>query len=472
MNPRYIGDRRLRRWRSGQIVAGGAPWGLIRVHPRASVIIDAACRGDGVRPESGADAAIVAALVDRGLLHPRPDPRAGPHDVTVVVPAYKRPAMLAACLHSLSGLDVIVVDDATPDPEELRSVAAAAGVRYLRLAENHGPAAARNAGLAVSTTRLVAFVDADVRAQPGWLDVIVPLFDDERVAAVAPRVLPAGRDRSVLARYESASSALDMGRSPALVRPGASLGFVPSATLVVRRGALRRNPFDERLRLGEDVDLVWRLADADLHVRYEPRAAVVHDPGRSMPQWLKRRFEYGTSAADLHSRHPGRLAPARVSPWNLAALALLGLKRPWSALTVSAVAAGLLARRLSQQSIGASVATSVVASGVAADAVAIGQTLRREYWPAAALALAVSPWSRAARLATALVLAPVLADWMRERPRLDPVRYTALRLTAEAAYGLGVLCSGLRQRKLAVMLPQLRRSRPNALSTAERHEPT
>jgi mycofactocin system glycosyltransferase len=446
-------DRWLRRW-NGRILAGGSPWRLVRVKDPVWTVIDEAYRTGAVR----GGGQVVDSLVDRGLLHPRPEPRPGPHDVTVVVPAYRRPAALARCLGGLAGLDVIVVDDATPEPSPVRAVAKAAGARYVRLPENRGPAAARNAGLAHATTRLVAFVDSDCRPPAGWLDQLVGYFDDPRVAAVAPRVVPSEGATSTLSRFERASSALDMGRHPALVRPGSRLGFVPSATLVVRRDVLREPGFgfDEALQLGEDVDLVWRLADAGHHVRYEPGVVVHHDPPTSLPRWAGRRFEYGTSAVDLELRHAGRLAPVRASAWNLAALALLGLGRPGAAAATSAVAAGLLAQRLRRQGIGSGVAARVVGAGLAADAVTIGHALRREYWPLGALAAVAAPRSRLARLAIGLMVVPVIADWWRERPPLDPVRYASLRLLGDAAYGTGVLANCARRRTVAPLRPRLR----------------
>jgi mycofactocin glycosyltransferase len=453
----YIPDPWLRRW-AGRVHAGGSPWRLVRLSQSASGVLDRAYGPSGVRVDQPGDRRVVDALVDRGVLHPRPAPRSGPHDVTVVVPAYGRPQALARCLRGLGGLDVLVIDDATPAPSPLGSVARAAGARYHRLALNQGPAAARNAGLALASTTLVAFVDSDCEPDLGWLDRLVPFFDDPRVAAVAPRVAPSADEAGVLARFERVSSALDMGRHPALVRPGARLGFVPSAALVVRRDA--GCVFDEALRLGEDVDLVWRLADGGAHVRYEPGVVVRHDSRGSLRRWAVRRFEYGTSAVDLEDRHPGRLPPVRASPWNLATLAAVGLGQPVAGLGVSAVAAGLLARRLRGKQIGASVAVRVMAAGLVADAVAVGQALRREYWPLTALAVLAAPRSRMARLAMGLAVAPVLAEWVRERPRLDPVRFAGLRLLADAAYGTGVLASCWRRRRAGPITPRLRQRDP------------
>ena len=69
-------------------------------------------------------------------------------------------------------------------------VGSGVGVRLVARAVNGGPGAARNSGLEVVDTPLVAFVDAEVEVASDWLDRLLPHFDDPAVAAVAPRVLP------------------------------------------------------------------------------------------------------------------------------------------------------------------------------------------------------------------------------------------------------------------------------------------
>ncbi|MBE1536656.1 mycofactocin biosynthesis glycosyltransferase MftF [Actinomadura algeriensis] len=453
-------------WSGGRVATGGVPWKVVRLadaaRPHLAALRRAGARGTAASSPVGR--ALARLLLDHGLARPVPPPRPGPHDMTVVIPAYGRPDELARCLAAVKGLPVIVVDDCSPDPGPLRRAAAAAGARLVRHPVNRGPAAARNTGLRLVDTPLAAFVDSDCRPEPGWLDVLVPHFDDPRVAAVAPRVRPDPGDARLLARYETARSALDMGVRPALVRPGGRLGFVPTATLLVRVAAVRDLPFDEELRLGEDVDFVWRLGDRGWNVRYEPAARVEHTARLAPVEWARRRHEYGTSAADLARRHPGRLAPARPSLWNLAVLALLARGRPGPAAACAAVAAALLARRLARLPADWSLAALIVGKGVLADAAALGHALRREWWPAGLLVLVACPRGRAARAAAAAMLAPIALEWLRERPAVDPVRYTLLRLAEDVAYGTGVTAASARARSSAPLRPDVRL--PEGLSAA------
>lgn len=453
----YVWDRHTQVWESGALVAGGSPWRLSRLKDAAADLAQRAHRAgaEGITPTAD-QPAIITALVDRGWLHPVVTARPGPHAVTVVVPAYGRAEQLRRTLEALAGLPVIVVDDATPLPSAVVDVAREFGATCLRLEENAGPAAARMAGARAATTELVAFVDSDCAPEADWLDRIIPLFDDDRVAVVAPRVVAEQPGDAVLDRYERAASALDMGPHPALVRPGSRQGFVPSAAMVVRRSALLEVGFDVDLRLGEDVDLVWRMDAAGHHVRYEPSVLVRHAGRETWREAILRRRDYGMSAAALEQRHPGHLAPLRVSGWNAALLGSLATGHPVAAGAVLVTSTTLLARRFTAMSLPVSAALRVVGMGVVGDGAAIGHALRREYWPLGASALIASPWSRVARVGAALMVAPLVDEWRTRRPDIDPLRYAALRLASDAAYGVGVTRACVRARTLAPLLPRVR----------------
>src|SRR5690606_31114204 len=186
--------------------------------------------------------------------------------------------LLAAVRADLPDVGVLVVDDASADRAGTARVAAEHGARLVRRESCGGPAAARNAGLAACRRPFVAFLVSDGVPEPGWLRRLLGHCADPGVGAAAPRILPA-RDGSggVLARFEAARSRLDMGPAPARVAPGGPVSYVPSAAPVVRRAACPGG-FDPDMLVGEDVDLVWRPADAGWAVRDGPAAAVRHAP--------------------------------------------------------------------------------------------------------------------------------------------------------------------------------------------------
>ena len=332
----------------GTVITGGYPTRVLRLSAAGARHVAGWWEGTPV-PGNAKARALARRLLDTGIAHPmlKPD-AAGRPEVTVVIPVRDRHAELARCLAGLSDVQrVIVVDDGSRDPAAIRSAAAATGAQVVSRPVNGGPAAARNTGLAAAQTPLVAFLDSDCVPEPGWLDALLPHFADPAVGAVAPRIVPHEAGRTWLARYEGASSTLDMGQRPSIVRPGSRVPYVPGAALVVRKEAAGTG-FAEDMRVGEDVDFVWRLGASGWRVRYEPAAAMGHQHRVRLREWFARRKDYGTSAAALELRHPGAVRPLYASAWTAAAWLAAALGHPEAGAVVTGTGTALLARRLAQ----------------------------------------------------------------------------------------------------------------------------
>ncbi len=462
---RYRLDGSARRTDAGTVVIGGSPLTLVRLSSAGREMLDRVTAGDDVTPSRS-----VNRLVDLGILHPRPQPRRPPRsgptgaDVTVVIPV--RNADVSRLLASLTSIGrVLVIDDGSDPP--LRPAPPA---DVVRLPINRGPAAARNVGLAEVTTTFVAFVDADVTMAPSAsdvLDALLPPLDDEQVALVAPRVRSEGNGRSPLARYERDRSPLDLGGEPARVSAGTRVSYLPAAMLVARVDALRSiGGFDEALRTGEDVDLVWRLVERGWRVRYEPAVSVDHAPRADLLSFVAQRIGYGRSAGPLARRHPGALAPVRVSGWSAAVWALVGAGHPAAAVGVALATTAALARKLGALEHRATQAARLAGLGHLFAARQIASAITRSWWPIAVLASVRS--RRARRITAVAALAPALWDWVRQRPPLDPVAYTALRVVDDAAYGAGLWLGAFSARTVEPLRPDLtswpRRSRYDRFS--------
>jgi mycofactocin system glycosyltransferase len=307
----------------------------------------------------------------------------------------------------------------------------------------------------------VAFLDSDCVPRPGWLDRLLPHFGDQAVGAVAPRIVPHEEGTTWLGRYEGASSTLDMGSRPSIVRPGARVAYVPGAALVVRKAAAGAG-FAAGMYVGEDVDFVWRMAAAGWRVRYEPAAVMGHDHRVRFRAWFARRRDYGTSAAALEQLHPGVVRPLYTSWWTAGAWAAALSGRPGIAVTLTGTATALLARRLSRvtgerwplpAASGAAWALAVrlAGGGTLAAGRPLGSALSRTWWPVAIPAAVAVPKLRLP--VAALILAPPLLDWADRRPPLDPARYVTARLLDDAAYSLGVWQGCLSRRTIRPLLP-------------------
>ena len=445
----------------GRTLLGGSPMRLLRLSEHAANLL-AGLRA-GAPAESRAARRLARRLCETGLAHPVPPPGGpGVGEVTCVVPVRDDPEGLARLLDSLNRHPpgpsrVVVAEDGSRDPEAAATVARDRSVRLIQRPAPRGPAAARNEGWRAAGTEIVAFLDADVEVGADWLEPLLAHFTDPTVAAVAPRVRAPAVQGSTLDRFERECSPLDMGPLPSMVGPRRRVRYVPSAALLVRRDVLESlGGFDEDLRVGEDVDLVWRAVKAGRTVRYEPSVVVHH---RNRPTWAalaRQRYAYGTSATPLAARHPQAIAPLEIAPWSVAAwlaLALGGWKGviPAAALTTAGVRR--LQRRLANHD---GLEYREVARLALAGQLRAGRhaavALRRAWLPLLAAATAW-PWGR--RLALAALLVDPVTSWATRRPALDPLRWTAATLASDAAYCAGVWRGATTGRSTAALRPRL-----------------
>ena len=113
--------------------------------------------------------------------------------LSIVVPAYNEKDYLPDCLgcilaevqryRSPATIEVIVVDKASTDTTFF--VACRASGVHVVQEPNKGLTKARQKGLDVSCGEIVAYVDADTRMPPGWIDRLLGHFQDQDTVCVS-----------------------------------------------------------------------------------------------------------------------------------------------------------------------------------------------------------------------------------------------------------------------------------------------
>jgi glycosyltransferase involved in cell wall biosynthesis len=182
--------------------------------------------------------------------------------VSVVIPVFDRREVILAAVDSVAAQtfddhEVIVVDDGSTDGTADVVQAQRPRVQVLRLPENRGPAAARNAGTAAALGDLVMLLDSDDTLVPEALARHVAALDDSPRAVLSCSRLRHEGARKTLLPDEPPPEELGAllvqlleGRFPALL-----------SSTVFRRAALEAvGGSDERLRTSEDTDLLLRVA--------------------------------------------------------------------------------------------------------------------------------------------------------------------------------------------------------------------
>jgi mycofactocin system glycosyltransferase len=449
--------RGIHRADSDRLLVGGSPLTAMRLAPRALSLLD----GDGVTVTDAASGHLAERLLatNLGLPDVSTAPGVAADELTVVIPVRDRHAQLDRTLAALRPLRCVVVDDASRIPDLVAAAACRHGAELVALSVNVGPAGARNAGLAAVTTPYVAFVDSDIEVAASDLIRLTRHFHDPAVVLVGPQVSGIARSARPrwFERYDAAASSLALGDKPGVVRPGAAVAWLPGACLVARTDAVA-DGFDPDLRVGEDVDLVWRLVDGGARVRYDPDVRAHHDARPTLAGWLARKAYYGSGGAGLAARHGDKLAPAVLSPtYALAAAALLARRRSAVPMAIVALAHGA---RTIRARLPEGEGTNVLAGRLAADG--LGWAVRHEsslllrhWWPLAAVGATRSTNVRRAMVTALLVDAAVMVVERRTKSeRLGVCTALAGRRLDDLAYGGGLWWGALQARSARVLLPR------------------
>ena len=240
--------------------------------------------------------------VFRGAL---PPPIANLPQASVVVCAYNAAATLAACLESLRHLnypdyEVIVVDDGSTDSTS--EIAERAGVRLLKL-QHRGLAAARNAGIAAASGRIVAFIDADAEAERDWLYHLGETITRSGSVAAGGQNFPPQTAPAMQTAIAAAPG------EPREVRAGDdTLDQLCGCNMALdRTGLATQSPFDLTFTTaGDDVDFSWGLRERGMELAYAPAAVVIHRRRPTLGAYLAQQFGYGRAEAILKRKYPNR----------------------------------------------------------------------------------------------------------------------------------------------------------------------
>ena len=256
--------------------------------------------------------------------------RDNPPRISVVIPHYNDPEALRHCLAALrsqegarDGLELIVVDNGS---EALPSgiCAEVPGVQLLSEPEP-GPGPARSRGAGQARGEIVAFIDADCRAAPGWSAAIAAAFDD-------PSTQIAGGDVRIAPQRDSQMSATEAYESVFGYRMHLYIerdGYAATCNMAVRRDIFAAvGPF-AGIGMAEDMDWGRRATALGYHHTYVPEMRV-YTPAR-------RDFGELTRKWDRHIAHfyaENRTRPAAQARW-LARTALVAASPAAELITVA-----------------------------------------------------------------------------------------------------------------------------------------
>lgn len=197
-------------------------------------------------------------------------------DVSIVVPHYNDLRNLDICLDALIGqavdpamtVEIIVADNGSPCGLDAVQRTVAGRARVV-LTDERGAGPARNAGVAAARGHVLAFIDSDCVAAPGWLRAGLAMLD--HYDFVGGRV-------TVLVRSESRMNGVEAFERVFAFDNGAYItrkGFTGSGNLFCPATVFERvGPF--RKIMSEDIEWSFRARDMGFRLGYAPDAIVGH----------------------------------------------------------------------------------------------------------------------------------------------------------------------------------------------------
>jgi GT2 family glycosyltransferase len=241
--------------------------------------------------------------------------------VAVVIVTWNAATWVADCLGSLRGLvrspaEVVVVDNGSSDGTAAIVREGFPEAVLVECGGNVGFCRANNLGISRTRSPLVLVLNPDARLAPGFIEELLPAFDDPRIGIAAGKLLrPDGRTLDSAGQMLARSrQPLDRGYGEAdegRFDSDAEVFGACGAAALYRRSMLEEvadpggEVFDERFfAFYEDLDLAWRARRLGWRAAYRHRAVGWHARGATASRESVRRrkmaFLHRSAEARFH----------------------------------------------------------------------------------------------------------------------------------------------------------------------------
>lgn len=238
---------------------------------------------------------------------------------SIIIPVYNRPEELEELLQSillqndLPEIEIIVVEDGSDKKSELvvNEHAAKLNLKYY-LKRNTGPGDSRNFGMRQASGDYFILLDSDCLLPENYLSVVKKFLAENYADAYG------GRDVAH-SSFNSKQKAINYSMTSFLTTGGLRGSKKTSDNFQVRsfNMGLSKEAFQltggfAKQRIGEDIDLNFRLKDKKLSTVYIADAFVYHKRRNSWPSFFNQVQNFGAARPILNQMHPGS---ARLTYW-------------------------------------------------------------------------------------------------------------------------------------------------------------
>jgi glycosyltransferase involved in cell wall biosynthesis len=230
---------------------------------------------------------------------------------SIIVPVYNRPKEIDELLESLTKQDfsddfeVLIIEDGSTDTCKsiIENYTAQLDLKYY-FKENTGAGASRNFGMQQASGNYYIILDSDVLVPKQYLSEVFKALDTNFTDAF-------GGPDAAHESFTPLQKAINYSMTSVLTTGGIrgnkkAVGkFQPrSFNLGLSQTAFSKTKGFANLKVGEDIDLTFRLWENGFETQLIESAFVYHKRRSTIKQFFKQTFAFGTARPQLNKRYP------------------------------------------------------------------------------------------------------------------------------------------------------------------------
>lgn len=238
---------------------------------------------------------------------------------SIIVPVYNRPKEIEELLESLTKqsfedeFEVIIVEDGSKNTSKniVESYAKKLTIKYF-LKENTGAGMSRNYGMQKASGNYFIILDSDVIVPPQYLSEVKKALEINYTDAFG------GAD-SAHESFTNLQKAINYSMTSVLTTGGirgkkkSVEKFQPrSFNLGISKKAFELTNGFSTMKVGEDIDLTFRLWENGFKTQLIEKAFVYHKRRSTINQFFKQTFSFGTARPVLNKMYP---KTAKITYW-------------------------------------------------------------------------------------------------------------------------------------------------------------
>lgn len=221
--------------------------------------------------------------------------------ISVVVASYNSKKTILTCLSSLlsqktSVMFEIIVVDSSEDGTGRLVMKKFPTIRIRQFTERKFPGEARNIGISMANSNIIAFIDSDCEARENWINEIYKAHRSPYPAIGGSIANAAPTNLTAWAAYFCEFSQWMPNQYEKWMKDS------PTANISYKKEIFNKIGLFIEGVYCSDTDLHWRLGKSGSRIRFMPSIIVAHLSIEKLDKFLKHEFFHGKSFAQLRIR--------------------------------------------------------------------------------------------------------------------------------------------------------------------------